>query len=188
MFELICYCMKDEEFKNANKEERISMIRAVYDRYVEKPKANTDNWNRSLKDVRKLVELDYEVTRCLYTYTTWHGEANVKRFQLLNIDEIHHNEEFVSTLRNVLFAWGQKDPLEEWGIGWDIKAVKGDRDDAIRKSVKKFYTEYPEYGEMPKVKSGMEGIRYLSLQENPMTETKYSPNMTISGIKNIIIY
>ena len=152
--------MQDEKYRKANTENRVVMLKNEYEKIVEKEfhKNWERNWVKSEPFAYELVNMEFKLTKLLYTETTW-GNSTPYNYQYINLEEIHHNPDFVKQLIVLLSLW-------EVGIPNVLIYEKiQDRNniDAIRKSVKSFGEKHPEVKDLSKVIIANEKIRFFDV-------------------------
>ena len=127
-----------KEFKEGTVEKRVAMLHAEYERCCEK-KFYPDwreRWNYALPLVKELVACDMKVTKLLVTETTWKGRVGYN-CQILNMEEIKHNDKFVALWIAIQKLWGYKDLADYLYMEY----IGFDNNRAIQNSMEQFFSE-----------------------------------------------
>lgn len=150
----ILSCMGAKDFKTLEKEARVSRLLQVYEQSIEKKYHPywKQNWERALPFVEKLVMTEYKKTEFLVTSTTW-GQPNYN-VQILNLEPIHHNEEFVVLMMSAQSIWDSRDHLKYSYVG-------PSDNNAIQNSLQAWSTKYNESVNFDIVECG--SIRYFTI-------------------------
>ena len=139
----ITSCMGGKEFRIADTEKRVAMLKKKYEESIEKeyrPHWN-ENWKKSLPLVYELVDMKFQFTNLLYTKTTWGKEGY--NCQYLNLEPVKHNPEFVKQVIALQSIWDSRDYIQLAKLGRRMD------NDAIENSVQLFYERNPERGSGP---------------------------------------
>jgi len=127
-----------KDFKEGTAEKRIAMLYAEYERCCEK-KFHPDwreRWKHTLPFVKELVDCDMQVTKLLITETTWNGRT-AYNYQILNLEEIKHNERLVTLWISIQHLWGYKE-LADYLY---MRDTGFDSNKAIQNSMEQFYSK-----------------------------------------------
>lgn len=153
----ITHCMEEIEFRKADNAQRVAMIKAVYERCIEKEFRPywKENWEKALPLVKELVDMEYKVTRLLYSRTIHNDRIQVEQY--LNLDPLAHNKEFVKQLMTIQSIWDSREAFLAASLG-------SVANEAIERNIRLFYESH--MGEVPMLDCDVvkrEEIRFLQL-------------------------
>lgn len=156
------------DFKEGSKEKRMEMFYDMYERCCEK-KFHPDwreKWEYTLPFVKELVDCNMQVTELLITETTWNGRT-AYNYQILNLDEIKHNERLVTLWLTIQRLWGYKE-LADYLY---MRYTGFDSNKAIQKSMKQFCSENND------IRINWDGIRACTIRYFDIFGYSYSNGM-----------
>lgn len=175
--------MNMEDFQKATIEERIEMIRIIYEKYIEKKYRPfwKENWEKSIPLLKDFVMLQCRTTNLLKTDVT-RGKRYTK--QLINIEPISHNKDFVTLLIAIFAIWDNNEYLHN-------NKINKCYDDTVQKSINLFIEEHPNILKEIRnceVANG-ETIIYYNLLSYPSSMNRGGINMrTETYVQRALIY
>lgn len=174
----------EKEFKEGTLEKRVAMFYAKYERCCEKtlhPEWH-EKWEYTLPLVRELVTCDFQVTRLLVTETAAGGKKPYN-YQVLNLEEIKHNDKLITLWLAIQNLWG----YGNMGDHLHMREVGFEDNPAIQKSMRQFYSENPNEKENESVVKPCT-IRYfnISLISRADGDEAYNNSTTTKSIIALI--
>lgn len=174
-----------KEFKEGTLEKRVAMLHAEYERCCEK-KFYPDwreRWNYAFPLAKELVTCDMQVTQLLVTETTWNGRVGYN-YQILNLEEIKHNEKLVTLWIAIQKLWGYKD----LGDYLYMRYIGFDNNRAIQNSMEQFFSENTNIRKNWDVVRAC-AIRYFNIFDHTYTDGMEAfYNSTSTRIVEALIY